>query len=437
MSEQVLQRMREKYRVGERVAPLPAPGRAPPSYEQGFSGWEQYRQVTEIEAFFGEDNPYSAPRDGKITNNVSIQGKHYDSFCGYNYLGFNGSEEVKEAVWNALSTHGSSASASRVAGGECLIHRQLERKLAEYLGSEDAIATVGGYIANVATIRFLMGEPDLILFDELCHNSLVEGCVSSKARRMQFRHNDLDHLDKLLTAQRSRYRRVLIVVESVYSMDGDIADLNKLVEIKRRHAAYLMVDEAHSIGVLGESGRGLCEHSGVDPKEVDIIMGTLSKSLASCGGFIAGSRALTGMLRYSAPGFLLYSAGIPPTACAASLAVLNCISTDNGPVSKLRNNVTEFRRIASEFGLDTGLAANTPIVPIMLHRAGDSVEKMAWVTRELFRHRVHVVGITYPAVPREQARLRFFLTADHDDTQLRRALEVTRAVIDRSLEVHG
>ncbi|MDL4864784.1 aminotransferase class I/II-fold pyridoxal phosphate-dependent enzyme, partial [Halomonas elongata] len=336
-----------------------------------------------------------------------------------------------------LRRHGSSASASRVAGGECAIHRQLEDQLAEHLGTEEAIVTVGGYIANMATIRYLMGEGDLILFDEFCHNSLLEGCVSSKARRMQFRHNDLDHLDRLLNKQREQHRRVLVVVESVYSMDGDIVDLEKLVAIKNRHNAFLMVDEAHSIGVLGDTGRGLCEHAGVAAADVDIIMGTLSKSLASCGGFIAGSRALTGLLRYIVPGFLLYSAGVPPTSCAASLAVLTTLRNDNSRVQRLQANARAFRAIAQELELDTGLADATPIVPIMLGAAGDSVEKMAWVTREMYRNRVHVVGITYPVVPRDEARLRFFLTSEHDENQYRRALEITRQVIQRSQEVHA
>ncbi|MBB3061499.1 aminotransferase class I/II-fold pyridoxal phosphate-dependent enzyme [Microbulbifer rhizosphaerae] len=435
MDAQLLEKIRNKYSAAN-VAQVTAANAAIAPLEAGdFRDWPEYRQVAAIEGFFAGENPYCAPREGTIGRQVTIAGRDYDTFCGYNYLGYNGSQAVEKAVIRALRRHGSSASASRVAGGECDIHRELESALAAHLGSEDTIVTVGGYIANVACIRFLMGEGDLILFDEYCHNSLIEGCASSKARRMQFHHNNLDHLEKLLASQRNQHRRALIVVESVYSMDGDIVDLARLVDIKRRHNAYLMVDEAHSIGVLGERGRGLCEHAGVDPREVDILMGTLSKSLASCGGFIAGSRALTGLLRYIAPGFLLYSAGIPPTSCAASLAVLQILATDNSQVLKLQQNAARFRAIARELELDTGLADTTPIVPVMLGAAGDSVEKMAWVTRELFRRGIHVVGITYPVVPRNEARLRFFLTAEHSEDQYRRALTLTREVMREILEV--
>lgn len=437
MDKLLIEKLKEKYGAANAAPVTAVQKKVTPIRETDFADWPEYQQVTAIEHFFGEDNPYCAPREGTIGKTVTIDGEAFDSFCSYNYLGLNGSSQVKTAVIETLERHGSSASASRVAGGECAIHRQLEEALADHLGTEDAIVTVGGYIANMATIRFLMGEDDLIVFDEYCHNSLVEGCVTSKARRMQFRHNDLNHLDKLLSKQREQHRRVLVVVESVYSMDGDIVDLKKLVAIKNRHNVYLMVDEAHSVGVLGETGRGLCEHAGMEATDVDIMMGTLSKSLASCGGFIAGSRALTGLLRYSAPGFLLYSAGVPPTSCAASLAVLDTLKADNSRVQRLQANARAFRDIARDLELDTGLSDATPIVPIMLGGAGDSVEKMAWVTRELYRNRVHVVGITYPVVPRGEARLRFFLTSEHTENQYRRALEITRQVIQRSQEVHA
>ncbi len=435
MSDAILMQFKNKYGSASAAPETKNKKKIQPDYKTDFSEWDDYKHVQAIENYFGYRNPYSAPRSGKISSCVTFGDEKFTSFCSYNYVGLNGSEEVEAAVVESLKKHGSSASASRVAGGECEIHREFEKAIAGFIGCEEAIATVGGYIANVATIRYLMGENDLILFDELCHNSLVEGCASSKARRMKFKHNDNKHLNDLLTQQRGQYRRVLIVVESVYSMDGDIIDLSELVEIKKRHSAFLMVDEAHSIGTLGDSGRGLCEYAKVNPADVDVIMGTMSKSLSSCGGFMAGSKALIGLLRYIAPGYLLYSAGIPPSSCAASLAVIRRLSKENDRVKRLQYNADKFREIATELGLDIGLSKDSPIVPIMLGGAGDSIEKMAEITRELFLNYVHVVGITYPVVPRDQARLRFFITSEHTEAQMREALNITRNIINSKQEV--
>ncbi len=184
------------------------------------------------------------------------------------------------------------------------MHHLLEEGLAKFLGADAALTLVSGYLANVTTIAHLLGSRDALFIDELSHNSIVSGAKSAVAETIVFRHNDLDHLAFLLSERRDSYRNVLIVVESLYSMDGDVADLNRLVEIKEAHNAWLLIDEAHSLGVLGDEGRGLCEYCGVDPQRVDLMIGTLSKALASCGGFIAGKAAVIEWLRYTLPGFV-------------------------------------------------------------------------------------------------------------------------------------
>jgi 7-keto-8-aminopelargonate synthetase-like enzyme len=199
---------------------------------------------------------------------------------------------VSKASKEAIENYGTSVSASRIASGERPLHRELERELADLIGAEDCIAYVGGHATNVTTIGHLFGRNDLIAHDSLIHNSVLQGCMLSGASQLPFSHNDWQSLDRILHEYRNRFRRVLVVIEGIYSMDGDIPDLPEFIEVKKRHKTFIMVDEAHSIGVLGDSGRGIGEHFDVDPNDVDLWMGTLSKSLASCGGYIAGRKAV-------------------------------------------------------------------------------------------------------------------------------------------------
>jgi 8-amino-7-oxononanoate synthase len=219
--------------------------------------------------------------------------------------------------------------------GERGVHRDLERALARAYGVDDAIAFVSGHATNVTVIGHLFGPRDLILHDALVHNSVLQGVKLSGAHRLPFPHRDTTALDAILADQRRQFERVLIVVEGIYSMDGDYPDLPRLIEIKRRHRAFLMVDEAHSFGVMGARGLGIREHFGVDGADVDIWMGTLSKTLASCGGFIAGEMALIEHLKFLAPGFL-YSVGMPPPTAAAALAALECMLAEPHRVAALQ-----------------------------------------------------------------------------------------------------
>jgi 8-amino-7-oxononanoate synthase len=252
----------------------------------------------------------------------------------------------------------------------------------------------------------------------------MQGAEFSGARRLVFPHNDWRALDAMLGRVRAQHRRALVTIEGVYSADGDVPDLERFVDVARRHGALLMVDEAHSLGVLGETGRGIAEHAGVDPRQVDIWMGTLSKSLASCGGYIAGSRALVEYLKYTSPGFV-YSVGIPPSNAAAALAALRKLDDEPHRVEALRERSAYFLARCREEGLDTGESHGTPIVPIIV---GDSL-RAARLSALLLASGVNVQPMVAPAVPNEQARLRFFIAATHTEEELESTVRLVAAAL--------
>ncbi|MGW2424676.1 type I polyketide synthase [Streptomyces sp. NPDC001709] len=373
-------------------------------------------------------NPYLLIHEAGMTDRTVVGGRELISFSGYNYLGLAAHPTVHEAVKKAVDRYGTSASASRLLSGTRPLHQDLESELARTLGSEDAITMTSGHATNVTVIGHLVGPGDLIVHDALAHDSILQGCKLSGATRRPFPHNDATALDTLLTRIRHQYRRVLVVAEGVYSMDGDIADLPALVAVKRRHGALLMVDEAHSIGVLGAGGRGVGEHFGVERADVDLWMGTLSKSLAGCGGYVAADRAVVDYLRYTAPGFV-YSAGMTPADAAASLAALRLMRAEPERLARLGENAALFVRLARRAGVDTGSSEGTPIVPCVV---GDSAKTLR-LARALFEQGVSVNPILHPAVPEELARLRFFLTCEHTPEQIR----YTVAALERQLRAVG
>ena len=308
-------------------------------------------------------------------------------------------------------------SASRAVSGERPLHRELESALAGVYGVEDAVVFVSGHATNVTAIGHLFGPRDLILHDELIHNSTLQGIALSGARRLPFPHNDWQTLDSLLTAQRRQFERTLIVIEGIYSMDGDFPDLPRFSDLKRRHKAFLMVDEAHSFGVMGETGLGIREHFSLQGDAVDIWMGTLSKTLAGCGGYIAGSTALVEHLKFLAPGFL-YSVGMAPPLAAASLAALKHLQNNPQRVATLHARGAEFLRLAREAGIDTGTSAGISVIPAIV---GSSV-RAARLSAALFDRGINVQPILYPAVPEKLARLRFFMCSEHSEADIRSAV---------------
>ncbi|MEM9047279.1 MAG: aminotransferase class I/II-fold pyridoxal phosphate-dependent enzyme [Pseudomonadota bacterium] len=347
------------------------------------------------------------------------------NFASYNYLGLNDHPKVRAAAREAVDRWGVSAGASRLVGGEHPYHRPLEARLAEALGTDACLVMVSGHATNVTTIGTLMGPRDLVLVDSLIHNSVSEGIRLSGAQRISFPHNDWGWVDETLRRSRKQYDNVLIVVEGLYSMDGDSPDLARFVEVKARHAAWLMVDEAHSLGVLGETGRGIAEAQGVDPASVEIWMGTLSKTLSSCGGYIAGPSALIEVLRYTAPGFV-FSVGLAAPLAATALAALDVMLDEPARIARLEANGQRLRRRAVEAGLDTGYSEGHAVTPIII---GDSF-RTAMIADDILRDGVNALPIIAPAVPDKQARLRFFLTSEHTGDQIDRAVAVTAAAVE-------
>ncbi|QFU01714.1 8-amino-7-oxononanoate synthase/2-amino-3-ketobutyrate coenzyme A ligase [Halomonas sp. THAF5a] len=387
-------------------------------------GYQQLSMMREGARRLGLTDPFFKRHDGNAGATTTIQGREYLNFASYNYLGFSGDPRVNRAAQDALERYGSSVSASRIVSGERPIHGELEAALAEAYGVDDAVAFVSGHATNVSTLGYLLGPRDLVLHDAYVHNSALVGAQLSGAQRMAFAHNDPAALEDLLSRHRHRFERVMIVIEGLYSMDGDLPDLPRFVEIKRRHQAWLMVDEAHSFGVLGERGLGLREHFDVPASDVDIWMGTLSKTLAGCGGFIAGCQALVDTLRYLAPGFL-YSVGMPAQVAAPSLAALALMREEPERARRLREISRYFLDRARDRGLDTGESIGAAVVPVIL----GSSPLAASVSHALFERGINVQPILHPAVPEKSARLRFFLSCDHTEADIDCTLDELTAIL--------
>jgi len=358
-------------------------------------------------------NPFFRVHEGIAGAEAVIDGKRYINFSSYNYLGLNGEPRVVAAAIAALERFGSSASGSRIVSGERPIHRELERGLAEIHGTEDCLTFVSGHATNVTVIGHLFGAKDLILHDGLIHNSMLEGALLSGARRISFPHNDVAAVDRLLGEQRAAHRHAVLLIEGHYGMDGDIPDLPGLIEVARRHRARIMVDEAHALGVVGARGFGLAEHFAIDPAEVDIWMGTLSKTLAGCGGYIAGKASLIEYLRFTAPGFF-YSVAMPPPIAAAALAALEIMRAEPQRVRRLNANAARFRDALAAQGIDVGASSGKAIVPVI---TGASIAA-GRLADALFRRGINVHPVLYPAVPERASRLRFFLSSEHQAAQI-------------------
>ncbi len=393
----------------------------------GLEGFKDIRMIREAAEFLGIADPYFRVHEGIAGAETVIGSRTYVNFASYNYIGLNGHPQIVEAAKAAIDRYGTSVSASRPVSGERPVHRELERALARLHGTEDSVVLVGGHSTNVTVIGHLLGRSDVIVHDALIHNSIVQGAILSGARRVPFPHLDAEAADRLLGEARPRNGHMLLVIEGHYSMDGDVPDLPAFIAAARRHRAWLMVDEAHALGVLGPRGFGTADRFGVDPGEVDIWMGTLSKSLVSCGGYIAGSAELIDYLKLVAPGFV-FSVGLAPPAAAAALAALELLQREPERVGRLNERAALFLRLAREGGLDVGGSIGASIVPII---TGGSI-RAGRLAQAMFRRGVNVQPILYPAVPERAARLRFFLTAEHSEPQIR---ETVRILIEESRRV--
>ncbi len=390
-------------------------------------GYQQLAMMRQGAEQLGLKDPFFKVHEG-LAGATSVINQHQCiNFASYNYLGYSGDPRVVRAACDAAAHYGTSVSASRVVSGERPIHGELEQAIASTYGVEDAVVFVSGHATNVSTIGYLLGPKDLVLHDEYIHNSSLVGAQLSGAKRMSFSHNDPTSLEALLSRHRHQFERVLVVVEGLYSMDGDIPDLPRFIELKQRYQAWLMVDEAHSFGVMGDTGLGLREHFAIDPTDVDIWMGTMSKTLSGCGGYIAGNKALVETLRYFAPGFL-YSVGMPAQVAAPSLKVLELMPQEPQRVAKLQAISRYFLEQAQARGMDTGHSIGSAVVPVIV----GSSPLAAHLSHALLEQHINVQPILYPAVPEKSARLRFFLSCEHTQAHIDQTLDVLAVLLAKA-----
>lgn len=423
MKDQLIQQARERRlrgATGESPAPsLQSVQQAAAAVPEQFyrfdqhPGYQQLQVMLQSASRMGLANPFFKLHENLAEAQTTIGGERYINYASYNYLGYSGHPQVAQAAKDAIDRYGTSVSASRAVSGERPLHRELEQELAAVYDVEDAVTFVSGHATNVTSIGYLFGPRDLIVHDELIHNSVLQGIQLSGARRLSFAHNDWQALDRLLGEQRQHFERVLVVLEGIYSMDGDYPDLPRFVELRQRHRVFLMVDEAHSLGVMGATGKGIREHFGLAGSDVDIWMGTLSKTLSSCGGYIAGQKALVENLRFLAPGFL-YSVGMPPPVAAAALAALRCMQQEPQRVATVQARGEQFLRLAREAGLDVATSTGLAVIPVI---TGSSL-KATLLSGALFRRGINAQPILYPAVPEKSARVRFFVSCLHSEAQI-------------------
>ena len=370
----------------------------------------------------GGNNPYFVVHDSPLLDTSVIDGKAVLDFGSYNYVGMSGRKEVNEAAAEAINKYGTSASGSRLLAGEKPVHGELERELAEWKNAESALVLVGGHSTNVTVVGNFCGKNDLIIYDALAHNSVTQGCKLSDAMSKSFPHNDIDALEKILKAQRKYFEKVLIVIEGVYSMDGDVSDIPAFVALKKKYGCFLMVDEAHSSCVLGEHGGGVDEYFKLAPDDIDIKYGTLSKGLGTCGGYIAGKKSLIDYFRYNLPGFV-FSVGISPGLAAGSLEAIRLLRNEPSIMGRLHENIAFFASEAKKRHLNIGLAGRSAILPVLIGKDEDAVA----LSNELLNRGVSVPPALYPAVPKNKARLRFDVISEHRPEQITYALDTLLA----------
>ncbi len=349
---------------------------------------------------------------------LTVDGRRVLNFCSNNYLGLANHPRLRQAAIQAIEEYGVGPAAVRTIAGNTILHDRLEEKLAAFKGAEAAIALQSGFNANQAVIPALMGEGDLIVSDALNHASIIDGVRLTKADRAVFEHANPEDLRRVLAeASRKDYGKILVVTDGVFSMDGDIAPLDKIVEAAEEVGALTMVDDAHGEGVLGRGGRGIVDHFNLHGR-VDMEIGTLSKAFGVVGGYAAGSKRLIEFLRQKSRPFLFSSATtIPDTA--ACIAAVDLLAESTELVDRLWANTERFKTRMGELGFDTGFT-QTPIVPVMLGEASLAQQ----FSQALFEEGVFAMAIGYPTVPKGKARIRVMVSATHSEEDLDRGVEV-------------
>jgi len=395
------------------------------------SKFAEYKEFEQSEWYYGQQKfEWNLFREhlGVSGAQVEIDGRKMINYSSYNYLDLAGDSRVLEAAKEAIDKYGVSTGSGRMITGEIPVHQEFEHELCDMFGSEEAVVSVGGYSTNAFTIGYIARKQDLIIYDELIHNSALVGSKISGARRLTFPHNDIDALDDLLKENRGKYERVLVLIEGVYSMDGDIPDVPRIVEIAKRHKALIMVDEAHSIGVIGPKGLGVLDYfPELKIADIDLLFGSMSKSFATCGGYVAGARPVISILKHYAPGVLLYGASPTPANTAAGLASLRIMRSEPERALGVQANAAYFIEKAQAAGLDTGLSANSGVVPLMI----GSSEQALWLSVKLFEKNICTYPMMFPVVPRGQARLRFFINYRHSKEQIDHTFDTLTDLLKR------
>jgi 8-amino-7-oxononanoate synthase len=403
---------------------------------RGHERAEQLRAAREADLL-----PYFRTLQSPAAPVVEMEGAERIMLGSNNYLGLTGDPRVIQGARDALERYGTGLTGSRLLNGTLDLHLVLEREIADWMGTEEAIVFTTGHQANVGTLGTILAPGDTVIADSADHASILDGCLLSRAKLRPFRHNRLDKLERMLEKGAEDGGGVLVVVDGVFSMEGDVAPLPQILELCRKHGARLMVDEAHAAGVLGARGAGTAELFGVEDG-VDLRMGTFSKSLASCGGFIAGSHEVIDFLRITSRAFLFTAAGVP-AAVGAALAALRIIRSEDGPplFAQVLENAEYLNRGLHELGfkvvepqpLPDGSTVVTPIVPVVV---GDDW-KAVLLWRALYDAGVFVNVALHPAVPPGGALLRTSVMATHDRPTLDRALERFASVKGTFEAEHG
>jgi 8-amino-7-oxononanoate synthase len=355
---------------------------------------------------------------------VRTHGREMLMFASYSYLGLLGHPKINAAAEAALAEFGTGTHGVRLLAGTLKLHNELEATIADFKDTEDAITYSSGYVTNLAAISTMVGRHDVVICDKLDHASIVDGCLLSGADLLRFRHNDMADLERCLKKSNGRSAK-LVVVDAVFSMDGDIINLPGVVDLCRKYDAWLMVDEAHSVGMLGKTGRGIEEHFGLG-NVIDLKMGTLSKTIPSVGGYLAGSQDLMRLFRHESRAFI-FSAALPPAQTAAAKAAFEVILEEPERVEALRQNAARFTRGLQRLGFDT-MRTETAIVPVMC----GADERAFGMVRDCQHDNIFVLPVVSPAVPEGLARLRATVTAVHTAGDIDTALSVFEKAGKRS-----
>lgn len=364
---------------------------------------------------------YMLPNESCVDRTVMVNGKEMIMLGSYNYLGLIGHPKINKAMKDAVDKFGSGAGGVRLLTGNNILNEKLERKIADFKGTEDAVIYSSGFAANLAVISALFDKEDRLIIDRFAHQSIYCGCNLSGASIERFQHNNTEDLKKVLEESRN-FRKKMIIVDGVYSMEGDIAPAPEIIKLAKQFDANVMIDEAHSLGVLGETGHGINEYFDLKEEDVDIYMGTLSKTIPSVGGYVAGSKVLVNFLKHYSDPFI-FSAALPPPDVAASIAAFEVIEEEKDRVIRLQQNIKKYREGIKKLGFQT-IEAPTPIIPIII---GDDMSSFKFA-KMMQEADIYVLPVVYPAVPKDSGRLRTCLMATHTDEDIKKVLDTLETV---------